>query len=159
MDISIVFVFVFVIIVVGFLLTGGVSLILKFFGVGEEAQLEKLGMEFGLSVYSREKKTGIFWTTTGSADTFNFFIGDNVQKACFFDPRNAADNPAGGWIDEYGYQEVIESNNYSLALFRKDKGIKGFAIEKLKPEENFCITSTAELLLTNKGSHVDVRPA
>lgn len=157
MDISIVFVFIFVIIVVGFLLTGGVNLILRFFSLGESVQLERQAEEFELAVYSSEKKTGIFWTTTGSTDAFNFFVGDNIERACFLDPADPEDNPAKGWIDEYDYKELIKGSGYSLAYITKNSGLKGFAVEKLKPEQNFCITSTANLLLTNKGSYVDVK--
>jgi len=159
MDISVVFVFIFVIIVVGFLLGGGVNLILKFFGAGEDVKIENQAKEFEYSVYSKEKNTGIFWTTTGSTETFDFATSDNVEKVCFFDQRDPKDNPAKGWIDEYDYNELIKTNNYTLVYFRKDKGIKGFYVEKLKPEENFCISTTTSLLLTNKGSYVDVKPA
>lgn len=159
MDISLVFTFIFVIIVIGFLLGGGVNLIMKFFGAGEEVQLEKQAGEFEMSVYSKEKKTGIFWTTTDSTENFNFAIGDNVQNVCFFNTADPRDNPSKGWIDEYEYKDLIKANNYSLVYFRRDKGLKGFIIEKLKPDENFCITSTTNLLLTNKGSYVDVKPA
>ena len=159
MDISIVFMFIFVIIVVGFLLTGGVNLVMKFFGVGADVQLEKQTREFELTAYSKEKRTGLFWTTTGSTENFNFFVGDDVEKACFFDPANPEDNPSGNWVDEYGYIDVIKAGKYSLAYFRKDKGLKGYALEKLKPEENFCISTTTNLLLTNKGSYVEVKPA
>ena len=159
MDISIVFVFIFVIIVVGFLLTGGINLILRFFNLGENIQLERQAQEFELSVYSKEKKSGIFWTTTGSSETFNFFVGDNMERVCFLDPKQPEDNPAKGWIDEYDYKELIKSNGYSLVYILKGTGIKGFVVEKLKPDENFCITSTTNLLLTNKGSYVSLKPA
>ncbi len=158
MDISLVFVFIFVIIVVGFLLTGGITLIMRFFGLGEEVQLDRQAKEFELAVYSKEKKTGIFWSTTGSKETFNFFLGYNVERACFLDPEDPRDNPAKGWIDEYDYQDLIKANKYSLIYLRRDKGIKGVAIEKMKPEANFCITSTYNLLLTNKGGYVEVKP-
>ena len=157
MDVSIVFTFIFVIIVVGFLLTGGVSLVLKFFGLGEDISLDKQAAQFVLAVYSKEKKTGIFWTTTGSTDSFQFAVPDAVEKVCFFDQADPKDNPAKGWVDEYDYKELIKSNKYSVVYFRRDKGVKGFTVEKMKPEENFCITSTTNLLLTNKGSYVDVK--
>lgn len=159
MDISVVFVFIFVIIVVGFLLTGGINLVLKFFGLGEDIQIDRQANQFELAVYSKEKKTGIFWTATGSADSFNFFVPGNVERVCFFNPADPKNNPAKGWIDEYDYQELIKASGYSLVYFRRDKGFKGIPVEKLKPAENFCITSTTNLLLTNKGSYVDVKPA
>ncbi len=159
MDVSIVFVFVFVIIVIGFLLVGGVGLVTRFFGLGENIQIERQAAEFELAVYSKEKKTGIFWTTTGSSEEFNFLVGSGIEKACFFDSKDPRDNPAKGWIDEYDYQQLIKDNGYSLLYFVRGKGLKGFALEKFKPAENFCITSTTNLLLTNMGSYVDVKGA
>ena len=154
-----VFMFIFVIIIIGFLLTGGVSLVMKFFGIGSDVQIERQAREFELTVYSKEKRTGLFWTTTGSTENFNFFVGDDVERACFFDPVNPADNPSGDWVDEYDYADVIKAGGYSLAYFRRDKGLKGYIVEKLKPSENFCISTTTKLLFTNKGSYVEVRPA
>jgi|SRR3989338_3865980 len=159
MDLSLVFVFIFVIIVIGFLLVGGINLVTRFFGLGEDLQVERQAAEFELAVYSKEKKTGIFWTTTGSSEEFNFFIGSGVEKVCFLDPQNPRDNPAKGWIDEYDYQELIKDNGFNLVYFISGKGLKGFTLDKFKPEENSCITSTTNLLLTNKGSYVDIREA
>ncbi len=159
MDVSIVFVFIFVIIVLIFVLLGGVNIISRFFNLGEDIQIDRQSQAFELAVYSREKKTGIFWSTTGSSEKFSFFVGDNIERVCVLDPQDPADNPAKGWIDEYDYQELIKSSGYSMIYIRKDRGIKGFQIEKLKPEENFCIKSTSDMLLINKGSYVDAKPA
>ena len=68
MDLSLVFVFIFVIIVIGFLLVGGINLVTRFFGLGEDLQVERQAAEFELAVYSQEKHTWLFWTTTGSSE-------------------------------------------------------------------------------------------
>ena len=80
-----------------------------------------------------------------------------MEKVCFFDSKDPVDNPSKGWIDEYDYQQLISDNGYNLLYFMKDTGIKGFPLEKFKPEENFCIETTRKLLLTNKGSYVDAK--
>ncbi len=172
-----VFVFIFVIIVVGFLLMGGMSLIMKFFNIGEDVQMGKQVKELERAVYSDKTKSGIYWTATGSTDVFQFDVGGNLERVCFVDPKNPDENPDGNWFDVFDVYielmrdkviEKIHDPGKNIGYFKKsgEHPFVGYFLEKLKPytnEEdgidngNFCITETTDLLLTNEGGFVSVR--
>lgn len=143
-----VFGFVFVIIVIGFLLTGGFKFIQGIFGASESAVQKKNIEDFKRAVED------IFWTTSDSRETFEIKVVGGIDKVCFLDPSNPENNPGGGWSTDEDIRELIKDKGYNMVLLDQEGGLKGHIIEKLSPDENFCVGTTTELLLINRGKRV-----
>ncbi len=148
-----VFGFVFAIIVIGFLLAGGLPMIQGILSAGEAATHNKNIEEFKKAV------EGVYFTTTGSTDVFTAKVTGGIERICFLNPQNPQNNPRGDWFAEQVVQDLIQNKSYSLFVINQDGSGKGEVIERLSPDENFCIKTDRELLLVNKGRsvHAEVR--
>ena len=87
-----------------------------------------------------------------SSNIFKLRIPDD-SRFCFIDPENA-DVKTITWSIDDVFLTTIRENGYTI-WYDHCSGIDGYALDKIKPTENFCVKS-ADLYLENKGFFVSI---
>ncbi|RLJ00475.1 MAG: hypothetical protein DRP03_00080 [Candidatus Aenigmatarchaeota archaeon] len=126
------------------------------FGGKQIMHILNFGGEAGvyLNVGELENKVeDIYSMSYNSADKLTIRVPEGT-KICFLNPRNAK-KPGVNWKADENYAFIAEMNNYNLMIIRSD-GFDGKQIKHLLPSENFCLISTNDVMLINKGSYVDI---
>jgi len=146
-----VFIFVFVIIVISFVLVAALNLFGK-----SSLQACLSGLEAQVNTLTNDV-TDIYTTALGSEKNIRVSVDSScVKKVCFFNSQDPGPNPSKGWEGNPTYEPVIENQNYNIGFLLSDSSLEGRTIDKLKPAESLCISSTQQLKIINKGPSVDV---
>lgn len=154
MNVGMIFAIIFTAIVIVFLLAGGTKLITDLLGFGELAQIETEIRELENTV-SKE----VYWQPLGASRLFEFTITPGMDRACFLDYLDPRANPEKGWTGNNVIEYQIRMMNYTIYLFMDSGNEQGYPIKKARVKENFCISSTQELMLISRGSYVEISPA
>ena len=141
---------IFAIIGIAFVVFFGYDQIASFIGISSEASMKQQISDFEKEV--RNVNT----LAMGSVNRFNFKVYAGVEKVCFVDSEDPSPEPANGWDPDNLMERAIINNKYNMIIFNND-GFRGDFIQYLKPDINFCIDRTSDLLLENEGSYVSIR--
>lgn len=99
----------------------------------------------------------VFSMAMDSSQEFDFIVGTCTGKVCFVDADDSGPNPERGWDGGTIYEELVSTNGYNLFIMDEQGRHKdGKKIEHMIPDENFCISASSSLLLTNRGRSVEV---
>lgn len=149
MNVGLVFGIIFTAIVIGFLLFFGFKYINEMFTVNCDAILGDQIIKF------RDQVGKTFRLSLGASQEFTLIVPSCVEKICFVDPESP--DSYGNWETNNILTRMILQNKYSMIVFNKDRTFRGYEVDHLKAEYNFCVSSKQKLLLKNDGSFVAVK--
>ena len=150
MDVGLMFGVIFAVIFIGFLLAFGTGYITNFMNLNSEATMKQQVNSLKFSVKSASN------LAQGSIEKIKLIVPSGYKKVCFVDPEYSLSNPAGNWESSEFLISMITKYKYNILIFGQDDLPEGDVIEKAKPYQNFCITSSRELILRNTGAIVEI---
>ena len=151
MDTGLVFGIIFAAIVMGLLLFFGFRYINDMMAAGCDSQA-------GQQVTNiRNVAKSVLTFSKGSTQSVKILMPACFSKMCFIDPGHPeVANVMAGWAPGDIENIMVSRYKYNIIAYRNGGGIDGYIVEKMKPDVNFCITSTGDITLKNAGTYVEI---
>lgn len=145
MEVGLIFGIIFAAIVMGLLIFFGFRYISDMISVTCESQVQQQAENL------KNAARSTLALSKDSAQEFKIIIQSNcVSRMCFVDPDNPqVENKEWGWVPSEFLTKMVSSYKYNVVITRPDGTIDGYAIDKLVPSSNFCLTSTRDVTLRN----------
>lgn len=154
MQVGAVFGIIFAIIVMAFVLMFGSDQIINIICMGNLAQTNKAIKDLEYLA------DGIQSSGPGSSNTFEVGIPGSA-RLCFVDPEHPEPNFLGKWNPDPDLfiVEEIQANGYNLWIeYGCGSSDKGYRMDYVTTDSNFCVGPGESLLLTNIGVEVSIEP-
>ncbi len=151
MNVGLIFGIIFAIIVMGMLIVFGMQNIGSVIEVSCESHI---GQEM-INIEKAVDKVRTF--SQGSSIELIVLVPSCVERVCFVDPQHPEiENKKGGWMTNDFISDLVSSNGHNVVLLKDDGSYDGYTVSKLRPVENFCITTKEKTVLRNMGSRIEI---
>ena len=150
-----VFGIILAIMVMGYFLVFGSKTIQNLFCLSGQADIDR-------TIHDLQSATNqVYDLAEGSGITYRISVPSNT-KFCFLKPDDPSPNPARDWRPNQDTLFKLSNNTqahgsniwYDSACAKNE--IPAHKIPRLIPDENFCISRSAEFYLENAGDHVRI---